>query len=397
MAIYSTRVIAQGLDLKAKTRGSFQAVWRPQTLVAAGLNQRLGKEGVVMRAKSMVPSILSLCFVAATMVAISGEAQAAPKTRSEAEWNRLARNRYTMRRVRLQRSSTTSTPLTVVKASDDQPDGFGKEIDLSELRDKKEVLVSAFINTADSLGVKIRGLQPGDTISIDSTRGLASFAGRDKIKKALSSLAGVVAVGVGSKKPESAAFMKEVQKFADSLIELVPSRGKKRDAFGKEPGSGYKRKEGGVLLCMPLSGGAYYAGEIKRGGKRYDEKRPSYVKDAFFPIRVNVSSSKDRKHNRRIVQKDGSLIILAWDSNFEDNQGVYEVDVRVNFGTGESDDDVQPTSLKKKKKRESRAGRGRGKRGRASTASAKRGRGSAASAKRGRGSSRTKRTDNRSK
>jgi len=284
--------------------------------------------------------------VALVVAICAADAQAAKKKLSERDWDTKVRGRYTLKRSnpKLASIASVSKAATVIQAGE-QPPGFGKTVELDEVRSTtNEVLITAFVNSADDFGIKITGLRPGDRVKFESARGLATFAGRDKIKKALSGFAGVVSSGIGAAKPETAKFLKDAQKAADALIELIPSRGKSRDAFGKEPGSGYKRKEGGVLFCLPLASGVYYAGELKKGGKRLDSKLPGFVKDAFFPIRANIDDPVERSHNTRTVRKAGSLFLVAWDSNFKDNQGVYEVDLRITFAG--SNNDPVPLSVR---------------------------------------------------
>jgi hypothetical protein len=196
-------------------------------------------------------------------------------------------------------------------------------------RKADEVYLAVYINAGDPYGVCISNLKSGDVVRITSAHGVCRFSKGDAVKDVLS-FVGVAGTAVAAKLvPPAAPFVEPATGFASK--KLVPSsRGQQRDAYGYDPGTGdYCQDEGGVIVCLPGAGGAYYRGgkngTIPRKAPRTDGNVPGHVKGAFFPVRDND------QHNTRTVDKDGEMFLLAWDAAdaFDDNTGYYLVHLRI--------------------------------------------------------------------
>jgi hypothetical protein len=120
--------------------------------------------------------------------------------------------------------------------------------------------------------------------------------------------------------------------FAEKIFHDNDVHKMRRDAFGREPESGrHAKREGGVLVCLPGAGGAYYSGDddkfcLKSSGPRKDSEKPEHVKFGFFLVQG------DADHNDRVVGGNGEIFILAWDHRFDDNVGSYRVHLKLRKG-----------------------------------------------------------------
>ena len=94
--------------------------------------------------------------------------------------------------------------------------------------------------------------------------------------------------------------------------------GKKRDGYGREVGGdgNYAQKEGGIIVCLPRAGGLVYSSEKVRRGKGGGGSSPAG--GWFFPARKDVGKTW-------AIGRAGVLRIAAFDSNYSDNAGSYEV------------------------------------------------------------------------
>lgn len=215
-------------------------------------------------------------------------------------------------------------------------------------RKEDEIVVVMFINAADPLGVFVENLRPTDVISVREMAGMAAFSDYKAEKDAASGFIGLVADGVSAAKPELAPALKNAQKNAEKLFGLIPNKGKRRAADGRMRGkSSYARQEGGILVCLPGSGGTFESGGrghwgltdsprwIKEGkGPRTDNRIPKHVIHAFFPIQPSnlFSADQSARHNTRKAGGTGALIVAPWDYKFEDNEGFYRVHVHIKRG-----------------------------------------------------------------
>jgi hypothetical protein len=222
---------------------------------------------------------------------------------------------------------------------DEPPQGFGKGFTWDRKDD--EILLVMFINPADNLGISVSGLQQDDTIRISSATGIAAFS-KDKGNPAVSSLVGLVGVGVKVVLPEAIPIVEAAEKYVQEQFKGTGEPSKHRDTFGVDPGSGHKAKqEGGIVICMPEAGGTYYSGNdgqrerwIKAPGDRTDANRPAHVKYGWFPIQGEPNS--------RTVRGSvfDQLYVLAWDHKFEDNTGYYKVFMHIKKPTSTSPTEV---------------------------------------------------------
>jgi len=226
------------------------------------------------------------------------------------------------------------------------PAGFGQGFAWDRSQD--EALLVLFINAADSLGVRIDGLQAGDQVQVLQATGIASFS-EDEGNPLASSLVGLAAAGVdvgitALGAPEVAPLVDSAKSFAQDQFKATHAKTKRRDPFGVDPGTGHKaREEGGVLVCLPQAGGTFYSGDgdhkgrwIQGDGTRTDDHRPAHMGSAAFFPRQNVTDPYT-------ATQPGSMFVLAWDWKFEDNAGFYEVVVKLKKGSS-----VPPPPILKK-------------------------------------------------
>jgi hypothetical protein len=206
-----------------------------------------------------------------------------------------------------------------------QPEGFGPVFTWN--RSDAEILLIAFLNSADSMGIAIVGVKNGDRLIVENAAGIASFSdGNGKIFKGIVAVVAAAAeVGATAlEAPEAAPIIQAGATFATEQFGQ-PSRGKQRDPFGLE-GRTLRRCEGGVLITWPTAGGVYDSkggcvkGPDDTDGVRTDVRRPDHVTDGVF---------LGRTQRERIIQGDGVLSLVAWDRKFEDNQGSYRLILRL--------------------------------------------------------------------
>jgi hypothetical protein len=227
--------------------------------------------------------------------------------------------------------------VTVV-GGENVPAGFGKGFTWDRAED--EALLVLFINAADPLGVSIDGLKAGDQVQVMSAAGIASFS-KDKGNPLASSIVGLVAAGgnvalSAAGLPEVTPILNAAEAFAKDQFKATGNKRELRDAYGAIPNSGGKaREEGGILVCLPESGGPFYSGDddhknrwVQGSGDRTDDKLPGHIFGAFFPRQGFAD------HNTRIAQQDGQMYVVPWDWAFDDNAGYYKVYVKLKKGNG---------------------------------------------------------------
>lgn len=207
----------------------------------------------------------------------------------------------------------------------DVPAGFGQVFTWN--RQDAEIILVAYLNAADDMGIAIVGVKNGDRLIVENATGLASFSdGNGKLiagivtVAAVAAQAGAAAIGA----PEAGPIIQAGATFATQQFGQ-PTKGKKRDPFGLE-GRTLRRCEGGVLITFPSAGGVYDSnggcvkGPDDKDGSRFDNRRPNHVTDGFFLV---------RSQRERMIQSDGVLSLVAWDRKFEDNQGHYRLILRL--------------------------------------------------------------------
>ncbi|WP_025762614.1 hypothetical protein [Dyadobacter tibetensis] len=204
----------------------------------------------------------------------------------------------------------------------------------------------------DDTGVIIDNVLPGDEIYVYDASGIASFKKTSmKLVKAIVGIANAIAGDVlmvateGAAAPFVGAWNTALKGIGDAVGDSDISHGR-RDMFGQDPGTGdYGKNEGGLIVCMPESRGAIYASDSyhladdsKSQGRKYQYYSQAIKdKNAFFPCPV----PDGRMSGKATIS--GAVHVLAFDSNFQDNAGSYNVGLIVVRGlrpSGQSTDSV---------------------------------------------------------
>jgi hypothetical protein len=204
------------------------------------------------------------------------------------------------------------------------PAGFGRQVTWTG---EDDLAMVAFINTADDHGLCVTGIRDGDTYEHVAVSGHASFSTETK-NNGIAGLIGVVGVGADAAAtyfghPELTKFLDAATKYAQQQFPESEQPSKRRDGYGEDDSHNKARAEGGPLVCGPNARGIFYSAEsdhfwIKPDGTRDDAHLPAHIRpgDAFFLQREMTS---------RTLHGTGDLFICAWDWNFPDNAGSYEV------------------------------------------------------------------------
>ena len=217
------------------------------------------------------------------------------------------------------------------------PEGYGHALCWD--RSSEAVLCCLYINAADPNGILIQGLRKGDTVSVISASGMASFAnemgnpffgglvtvmaaGDNVILNAfdLESLADVIDAG-------EAFALRYFGQPEESEDETRAVDCKLRDAYGVTNTGRLAQQEGGILVCLPEQGGTVYSSEtcerrwLKSACVRCDDSRPAHALGSFFARPCHTSGNV----NQRTCVTDGDACVIAWDGRYSDNKGFYKV------------------------------------------------------------------------
>ena len=182
-----------------------------------------------------------------------------------------------------------------------------------ELQGNGPWTIWAWINAADDHGIQISGVKDGDMLELELISGIGYFAGASGWWRALS-----IAIEVGATviTPTNLAG-KIAAKGLDGVNKVVPKdekASKPRDGYGEKlDGAGVAHEEGGLVICPPITGGPKYAVERPSGGGAGQH-------GCFFPTRAKRKVS---------IKDDGVLSVVAFDSNYTDNAGRYEVRFKI--------------------------------------------------------------------
>lgn len=204
----------------------------------------------------------------------------------------------------------------------------------------------------DDTGVIIDNVLPGDEIIIYDASGICSF---DKTNmamvKAIVGLANAVAGDVvmyatdGAAAPFVASWNEAVKKIGDAVGDSDIEH-KRRDAYGRDPGTGdYGKHEGGLIVCMPKSKGAVYATDdyYLADGSKDNGRKESYYSSAAKAANLMYPCPVSGGLMRRTATEAGAIHVLAFDENFSDNAGAYNVGlmvIRSERPTGTSSDEI---------------------------------------------------------
>ena len=210
-------------------------------------------------------------------------------------------------------------------------DGMVKRLKWDRKKVNENIVL--LINAGDPLGVMIDGFKSGDTIRIVSVHGTASFTGGTSIFKKILSGGVVVGAEVGKFFTDESTD-KEIDEVAKRIKNQLKE--KKRDGYGQEnpPNGRFHTHEGGVLVCVHSD--IYYSGtndrHIKEHKPRLRDVQPDSIpfERAFFIVPPEISGAL--QHNTRKLEKDGSIVVVAYDSKFSDNVGLYKVKMEVTKG-----------------------------------------------------------------
>ena len=188
----------------------------------------------------------------------------------------------------------------------------------------------AEIYANDATGVRLNNLEVGDVVKIRSISGWCTFSDKNRgsIAKEIFSLA---APFVGGALPSAAKTALDSLKKDAGFMSSEPTKGKARNGWGRVQGKDeYAIKEGGIIVCMPGAGGPIASRDETRPHKDAEEhgRLPKYFPkgiqgSAFFPCRG------DGGQREMEAPEDGAAWILAFDHEYKDNHGVYEVDFSV--------------------------------------------------------------------
>jgi len=214
-----------------------------------------------------------------------------------------------------------------VAALKGQPDGFGTQVAWTG---EEDFALVAFINTADDLGLCVTGVRDADTFEHVGVTGKASFS-TDTKNNGIAGLIGVVAIGADIAATSFGAaalvpFITAGAAYAKGQFPESEVKSKRRDGNGEDDNGHKARVEGGVIVCEPRARGIYYSGDgdhqdrwIQPDGTRNDANLPRHIPagDAFFLQR--------HMRARQELHGTGDLFLSAWDWNFPDNAGSYEV------------------------------------------------------------------------
>jgi hypothetical protein len=237
--------------------------------------------------------------------------------------------------------AAAAAPASQVAGTGNLPAGFGRQVPWTGDDDFAMV---AILNTADDLGLCVTGVRDGDTYQHVAVSGHASFS-TDTKNNGIAGLIGVIGVGADVAAgyfgvPEVTPFLDAATKYAQQQFPESEVPSKRRDGYG-EDGSHHKaRAEGGVIVCEPQAQGILYSADadhqsfwIKPDGTRDDNHLPRHIHpgDAFY---------LQRGMGPRKLSGTGDLFLCAWDWNFPDNAGFYEVHFILKRGDGDTNTPV---------------------------------------------------------
>ncbi len=207
----------------------------------------------------------------------------------------------------------------------------------ADLSKAKTISFWAVISANHDKGIVLDNLKSGDKVTIADASGIASFGQTDlgEVKSIITVMGAVAWTGVELVTEGDATIFKGLYDAGLKAIkDAMPDKVTKmrRDAWGRDPGSDdYAKDEGGLIVCMPEAHGAIYSeddthllGDTKNQG-RIPEFYPEAIvgKNSFFPCTCKQGLMS------KTATTDGAAVVLAFDSNFKDNVGWYEVKITV--------------------------------------------------------------------
>ncbi len=197
--------------------------------------------------------------------------------------------------------------------------------------DQQTMDLCVMISANDKQGFAIHGVRKGDTVVIENPRGSASFS----LKLWAKALKFLVSAAAEIVPDQYGPIAEKGEKYLEKLFKKKGRR-KHRNAYGQmrknkkyHPKAKYARKNGGIVVSMPIAGGPVRKGgafKIKnKTARTRGNLTPELRRVAMFPVRGSVS--------KRTAKTNGTIRILAWDSKHKDNVGAYFVCVRLKRGS----------------------------------------------------------------
>ena len=187
-----------------------------------------------------------------------------------------------------------------------------------------EWTIWARINAADSHGISIDGVQNGDRLTIETISGVAYFSGRSGWWQLLSVVYGVTP---GVVAPIDSIASNMLTSLRETLPDDEDGGSRPRDGYGRDldDGSGrFAEEEGGIVICMPVARGPMYAYDDNHFTRRQngrEHKPESKMPGKCFPAARHVEEYT--------MLGNGVLHIYAFDHNYRDNSGSYEIKFRI--------------------------------------------------------------------
>ena len=201
--------------------------------------------------------------------------------------------------------------------------------------DASGVAIWAKVSATDMSGVTITNIEMGDIVRVETISGFCSFSDKSFVGH-LKSVAGIVGGILTSGLPlfsgtEVKTIGDALKKGAGSLESYAGTKGKVRTGYGKVRGKDrFAVKEGGIIVCMPSARGAIYAAEDSYldGDAEEHGRLPQYVAPhlrnwCFFPCRQAGGLME------KTAQQDGTVHVLVFDKEYQDNAGAYEVKLTI--------------------------------------------------------------------
>ena len=216
----------------------------------------------------------------------------------------------------------------------EEPEDFGPAVMLKP--GVSEARVWVYINAADSHGATIDGLEKNDRIIVETVTGCAWFSdqsGWDRVQSTILGASGDIATVFNLPK---AVVNLATSPFSDSSTQQRTDKdpGKARDGYGRAMNGDFAKNEGGVIVCLPGSGGPEYA----HNDNHLDDDAESQGrlsqyfnghKGCKFLVRPRDDDYGFAYDEKVEFEEGGPAHFVAFDSDHEDNHGHYELKVRI--------------------------------------------------------------------
>ena len=258
-------------------------------------------------------------------------------TEKEAHMSRFRIMSVAVSAVALLMASCNQPQFSQVQSTDEQDpeeirvNTLGPDIRIDE--GARDVTIWANISANDDSGVSVQGIQEGDSITIENIAGIGWFSDQSGLEIFLSTvhtLSDVVKAAAPAGSVVS-SIADQTKAFTTQGEEKdVDAGGKPRDGYGKDMDGDFATDEGGIVVCMPSAHGPMYANDdnhldsdAQSEGRLEKHVSTEMNGRCFFPARVDDGTMG------KSAKEPGALYILAFDSEYGDNAGSYQVKVRI--------------------------------------------------------------------